>query len=99
YLLANADQQLFRSTASAKSRDAVIHALLPYVHAERACGTPLKHITRHILGLYQGQPGARLWRRHLSEGTTRPDAGPEVLEQALGKVQHAREKVRPRRVA
>jgi tRNA-dihydrouridine synthase A len=44
-------------------------------------------MTRHILGLFQGIPGARAWRRHLSEHAHRRDAGVEVLEAALRQVQ------------
>jgi tRNA-dihydrouridine synthase A len=46
-------------------------------------GRPLKSITRHLLGLFQGQPGARRWRRHLSENAHLPGAGIHVLEEAL----------------
>jgi tRNA-dihydrouridine synthase A len=53
------------------------------VEKELAAGTRLKHITRHVLGLFAGQPGARAWRRYLSENACRDDAGVEVLERAL----------------
>lgn len=99
YILAEADQGLFGSDAPAVSRDDVVAALLPYVEDELSGGTPLKHITRHILGLYQGQPGARLWRRHLSEHAPRPDAGTEVLQQALEKVRQAWASARDRQAA
>ena len=64
-------------------REAVLRHLRPYVEAELARGTALKHITRHLLGLYQGEPGARGFRRVLSEGAHRPGAGWALLEQAL----------------
>jgi tRNA-dihydrouridine synthase A len=57
--------------------------MLPYVERELARGVLLKHITRHMLGLFAGQPGARGWRRYLSEHAHRSGAGPEVLQQAL----------------
>jgi len=47
---------------------------------------PLNAITRHMLGLYNARPGARLFRRHLSENATRPGAGVEVLRDALAYV-------------
>ena len=50
-------------------------------------GTPLKAITRHLMGLFNGLPGARAWRRHLSEAAHRPGAGPEVIEEALARLQ------------
>ena len=63
--------------------------MLPAVNAwlSRVCSvpglSPLKSITRHILGLFNGLPGARAWRRHLSEAAHKPGAGPEVIEAAL----------------
>ncbi|SFK45493.1 tRNA dihydrouridine(20/20a) synthase DusA [Rhodanobacter glycinis] len=64
-------------------REVVLQHLRPYVEAELARGTALKHITRHLLGLYQGEPGARGFRRVLSEGAHQPGAGWALLEQAL----------------
>ena len=49
-------------------------------------GAPLSAITRHMLGLFQGLPGARAWRRHLSENAHLPGAGPEVLLRAAALV-------------
>jgi tRNA-dihydrouridine synthase A len=54
--------------------------------AELGAGTALHHLTRHVLGLFQGQPGARAWRRTLTEGSHRAGAGIEVIEQALRRV-------------
>ncbi len=69
-------------TKPLKSRDDVIAALLPYTERQLAGGAQLNHITRHILGLYQGVPGARKFRRHLSENAYRKEAGIEVLTAA-----------------
>ena len=66
YLLAELDQRFYGSLAPIKSRYEVIEALLPYLEAEMAKGIAVKAITRHILGLFQGLPGARQWRRILS---------------------------------
>ncbi len=63
------------------------HAMYPYIAAHLAQGGKLHQITRHMLGLFQGRPGARAYRRVLSEGVTRPGAGLEVLEAALAEVQ------------
>ena len=49
-------------------------------------GVPLKSITRHMMGLFQGLPGARAWRRLLSEQAHRPGAGPEVIRRAAALV-------------
>ncbi|HTV86451.1 MAG TPA: tRNA dihydrouridine(20/20a) synthase DusA [Dyella sp.] len=65
------------------SRESVLHHMRPYIEAELARGTALKHITRHLLGLYQGQPGARGFRRALSEGAHLAGAGWALIEQAL----------------
>lgn len=64
-------------------RDEVLARLRPYVEAHLARGDRLQHITRHILGLYQGLPGARAFRRVLSEQAHRADAGWSVVEQAI----------------
>jgi len=82
WLLAEVDAVLFGMDKPAQSRDDVIAALLPYAQRQIARGAQLNHITRHILGLYQGVPGARKFRRHLSENAYRKGAGPEVLAEA-----------------
>ncbi|MGH8560912.1 MAG: tRNA dihydrouridine(20/20a) synthase DusA, partial [Nevskiales bacterium] len=63
YLLAEVDARFHAGVGPAPSRLEVIERLLPYVERELSAGTALKHIARHILGLFQGQPGARAWRR------------------------------------
>ena len=65
---------------------AVVHAMLPYIDQHLAGGGRLHQITRHMLGLFHGQPGARGWRRVLSEGASRPGAGVRLVEQALAEV-------------
>lgn len=62
---------------------AAVAAMRPYIAAERARGTRLASITRHMMGLFAGRPGARGWRRVLSEQACRPGADAEVLDQAL----------------
>jgi len=83
YVLAEADRRFFADDAPLRSREEVVAALLPYAAAQCAQGVPLRAMTRHILGLFNGLPGARAWRRHLSEAPGRPDAGPEVIAEAL----------------
>nr|WP_295831443.1 tRNA dihydrouridine(20/20a) synthase DusA [uncultured Azospirillum sp.] len=85
YLLADADRRLMGGEAG-PDRHAVIEAMLPYIEARMARGTPLSSITRHMLGLFQGLPGARAYRRHIAENAHRPGAGPEVLERAASLV-------------
>lgn len=84
YLLAEVDRRFFGSSKPPPSRRQVVRALLPYVEAQLRQGTPLHCMTRHLLGLFQGVPGARAWRRTLSERACRRGAGMEVLEAALG---------------
>ncbi|NNG03605.1 MAG: tRNA dihydrouridine(20/20a) synthase DusA [Inquilinus sp.] len=99
YVLAEVDRRFFDPAAPVPGRDDAVLALLPYVDAERERGTPLAAITRHILGLYQGLPGARAWRRHLSENAHRAGAGSEVIREALGLVRRAREQAADRAAA
>jgi len=85
WMLAEADALIFgRPAASAPdSRHAVIEAFLPYLEAQCTDGVSLHAMTRHILGLFNGQPGARLWRRYISENAPSRTAGPDVVRQAL----------------
>jgi tRNA-dihydrouridine synthase A len=56
---------------------------MPYIETQLARGTRLHSITRHMLGLFHGVPGARTWRRHLSAHAPRPDAGVGIVLAAL----------------
>jgi tRNA-dihydrouridine synthase A len=93
YRLAEIEHEIFGTPLP--DRDAVLARLKPYVDAHLARGDRLQHISRHILGLYQGLPGARAFRRLLSERAHRADAGYEVVEQAIA----ARHGDRARRAA
>jgi len=83
-LLAEVDARFF--AGEARTVEAAVEAYLDYVAQQLAQGVPLNAITRHMLGLYNARPGARLFRRHLSENATRPGAGVEVLRDALAYV-------------
>jgi len=65
------------------SREAVMSAFADYAEARLAEGVRLSSMTRHVLGLYLGRPGARRWRRQLSEGACKRGAGPEVIREAM----------------
>lgn len=82
YLLAEADRLLFNDPHPIPSRHDILDAFLPYVERELARGVRLQSICRHILGLYHGATGGRLWRRHLSENAVKPGAGVDVLRAA-----------------
>jgi tRNA-dihydrouridine synthase A len=85
YLLASVDQQFYGSNAPIKSREKIAEEFLNYVDNELAKGTRLQAMTRHILGLYHGMPGARQFRRHISENAYKPGATIDVLTTALAK--------------
>jgi len=90
WLLAEADRRFFADPRPAPSRREVVEALVPYAREREAAGVPVKAITRHVLGLFNGLAGARRWRRHLSEQAHRPGAGPQDLLQALEKMERDR---------
>ena len=83
WLLAAVDRRFGGDRAPPPERREVVRRLLPYIERQLSEGVRLQQITRHILGLYQGVPGARAWRRTLSERAHRRGAGPEVVEAAL----------------
>jgi tRNA-dihydrouridine synthase A len=83
YLLAEVDARLFGDAEPAATRRGVLEQLLPYAEGHVRNGGRLNNIVRHVLGLYHGRPRARAFRRHLSEGATRPGAGVEVLAEAI----------------
>lgn len=89
YLLAEADRRFFGETEAPRDRHAVVDAMLPYIESRMRQGAPLSAITRHMLGLFQGLPGARAWRRHLSENAHKPGAGPELVAAAAAMVPRA----------
>ncbi len=83
YVLAGVDSQFFASEKKPLSRIEVIERFIPYIEAHLKSGGKLQHITRHILGLFHAQPNGKLWRRHLSESVTKPNAGIQVIHEAL----------------
>lgn len=81
-LLACVDRDIFGDSSVMVSQEEVLERFEDYVQRELASGTALKHMTRHILGLFQGLPGAKQFRRHLSENAHKTGAGIDVLKQA-----------------
>ncbi len=71
------------ATTPHPTRRAVVEAMLPYIEERMAGGAPLQSITRHMLGLFRGKPGGKVWRRVLTENAHRSGAGPEVVSAAL----------------
>ncbi len=86
WLLADVDRRIFGAEATVRSPLDAVECMKPYIVAELSRGVWLQHITRHMLGLFHGMPGGRLWRRVLSEEATRPGAGWTVVERAAAEV-------------
>ena len=85
YLLCELEATLLGG-ANPPPRRQVLIDFLPYVQARLRAGARLHHLTRHILGLYAGEPGARRWRRFIAERAHEPGAGCEVLIASLALV-------------
>ncbi|HTF98830.1 MAG TPA: tRNA dihydrouridine(20/20a) synthase DusA [Cellvibrio sp.] len=83
YLLAEVDQQIYGVDKQIITRSEVMQAFMKYCEEQLSKGARLNHLTRHVLGLYQGMPGARQFRRIISEQAHLPRAGIDVLERAL----------------
>ena len=82
YFLAELERH-FDAAKGVPSREDVVEQMLPYIDRQLANGVPLNSISRHMLGLFAGQPGARAWRRYISEHAHREGAGSEILVNAL----------------
>jgi tRNA-dihydrouridine synthase A len=80
-LLADVDRLFFAGPQ--RSVDRAVEIYLAYVERKLGEGVPLNAMTKHMLSLFNGMPGARLFRRHLSENATRRGAGIDVLREAL----------------
>lgn len=83
YLLANVDALFFNDDHPIPSRIEIIEKMIPFLESQMRHGVKIKWATRHMLGLFQGIPGAKSWRRHLSVNGPKQGAGIEVLKEAL----------------
>ncbi|WP_094191223.1 tRNA dihydrouridine(20/20a) synthase DusA [Marinobacter similis] len=86
WLLASVDSEFFGAPASTLSRHDALRAMYPFIQSELERGVYLTHISRHLLGLFHGQPGGRQFRRYISENAHKSGAGLEVIQTALEKV-------------
>ena len=84
--LLEVDPLMFGAAALLSAPKDAAQALIPYIERELARGTRLSAITRHMLGLFRGVPGARAFRRHLATEAVKPGAGTDVLIEALALV-------------
>jgi tRNA-dihydrouridine synthase A len=92
-ILSSADRRIY-GTGEDTTAEAAVARMLPYIEAHLTEGGRLHQVTRHMLGLFAGRPGARGWRRALSEGAHCEGAGPELVEQALTHITQAAEVAR-----
>ncbi|HIC71574.1 MAG TPA: tRNA dihydrouridine(20/20a) synthase DusA [Alphaproteobacteria bacterium] len=86
YLLADVDRRFYCDSSLPRSRHQVIDALKPYIAQRLEKGIHLSCITRHIMGLFHGQPNGRAWRRHLGENACRPGADFAVIDAAMAEL-------------
>ena len=87
YLMAGFDARYYGDETEIKTRQQIIHAMLPYITAQLKNEVRINNITRHMLGLMTGMPGARAYRRQLSDAKQLALHGPAVLEQAITAMQ------------
>jgi tRNA-dihydrouridine synthase A len=85
-LLLAVDPEIFGEPAPAADAREAIERLMPYIDRALASGARLHDVTRHALGLFNGRPGARAFRRHLSTEAIRPGADATALRDALAKI-------------
>lgn len=90
YMLHAVDSTIYQQTAdSFNTAMEVAHGFIDYIESQLSQGVRLNHMTRHLLGLFNGQPGARAFRRHLSENAYRANADAQVFLDALAKFPNA----------
>ncbi|MBJ7537623.1 tRNA dihydrouridine(20/20a) synthase DusA [Marinomonas transparens] len=92
WLLSQVDEQLFGKQALVSSRYEALEAFVPYVERKLDKGERLLHLTRHILGIFQGEAGGKQFRRYLSENGHKADAKIQVLLEAIDLVKHHQHK-------
>lgn len=85
-LLNQIDAAIYGDDRTVLTGHQVVREMLPYIEQQMMQGARFWHIARHMLGIFQGVAGARLWRRHLSEIGHHASSGPEVMLAALAKV-------------
>ncbi len=82
-----ADSELFGEASPHATMKDVFEAMMPYIEDELSRGTRLHSIARHFVGAFHGVPGARAFRRHLAENGVKPNAGVNVLRDAIALVE------------
>jgi tRNA-dihydrouridine synthase A len=83
YILADVDRRFFGADSPPLSRHAIVALLIPYIQEQLKTGARLNSVSRHILGLFHGEPGARAWRRTISENVSKSGSDENVILEAL----------------
>ncbi|MGB7443337.1 MAG: tRNA dihydrouridine(20/20a) synthase DusA [Coleofasciculaceae cyanobacterium] len=86
YLFAKADSEIYGEEVTPPTRHQVVEAMFPYLDYWIGKGIKLNKITRHMLQLFSGKPGSRVWKRYLTEKSCLPGVGSEVVQEALAQV-------------
>ncbi|MDH5230980.1 MAG: tRNA dihydrouridine(20/20a) synthase DusA [Gammaproteobacteria bacterium] len=89
YLLAPIDQKIYASSCPLKTRKQILNEYLPYIEKQLSQGVKLTAMSRHLLGLFHGLPGARGWRQHISENAHKAGMGVELIWKAAERVDEA----------
>lgn len=82
FMLNEVDELYYGDATSLKTRDDIVKSMLPYIQNHLDQGGKLIQVTRHMLGLFHGLPGGRMWRRYLSQNAFKPTAGTDTVEEA-----------------
>jgi len=90
WLISDVDPILFNSAALISSPEQLVERYMPYIQSQLDAGAPLMRMSKHLLGVFQAVPGARQFRRHISENGHKKGAGIEVIERALALVKEAK---------
>lgn len=97
-VLLNVDNTLFDAPSVSISREQVVRQMLPYIEQHVADGGRVWHVARHMLGLFQGQPGGKMWRRYLSQNAPKRNNDPQLVLEALNLQLEAEETTRQKKV-
>ena len=87
YVMIQVDADIYNIARPIPSRKQLLHQYFSYIEEKLVEGVPLKHMSRHLLGLFQGQAGAKAWRRYISENAHKKGADITVLQRAMDKVE------------
>jgi len=83
YILADVDRRFFGAVSDPLARPAIVALLIPYIQEQLKTEVRLNSVSRHILGLFHGEPGARGWRRYISENVSKSGADENIILEAL----------------